>query len=95
MKIIHGVLPGLALLAILLAACDRDRPQTGASDPGLDAEPVGSSATRSDELAPVPPPRPLVQATVPVKPDSGLSFTDLDKNMDSGISRAPAHRTHL
>ncbi|MEJ7746260.1 MAG: hypothetical protein WKF61_05825 [Luteimonas sp.] len=87
MNTVYGLLPGLVLSALLLGACDRDRPATGADAPGVNAEPVGSSATRSDEQAPVPRPRPRMQATVPAKPDSGLSFTDLDKNMDSGISR--------
>lgn len=79
-----GLLPGLLLSALLLGACDRDRPATGADAPGVADEPV---ATGSDEQVPVPPPRPQVQAPVPVKPDSGLSFTDLDKNMDSGVTR--------
>lgn len=83
MKNVHAVLPGLVLSAFLLGACDRDRPATGADAPAVAPESV---ADRGDELAPAPPP-PRVPATVPVKPDSGQSFTDLDKNMDSGISR--------
>ncbi|MDQ3039978.1 MAG: EF-hand domain-containing protein [Pseudomonadota bacterium] len=91
MKNIYGLLPGLVLSAFLVSACDRDRPATGADAPGGAADSV---ADRSDELAPAPPP-PRVPVNVPVKPDSGQSFTDLDKNMDSGISRDELARTEM
>lgn len=82
MNNVYGLLPGLVLSACLLGACDRDRPATVADAPGVAAESV---VNRSDEPVPAPPPR--AREPVAVKPDSGQSFTDLDKNMDSGISR--------
>lgn len=92
MNTVNGLLPGIVLCALLLGACDRERPATGADAAGVDAEPF---ATPSDDLAPIPPARPQERATVTVKPDSGLSFTDLDKNMDSGISRNELSPTEM
>lgn len=91
MKIVHAVLPALVLSTFLLGACDRDRPATGAEAPAVAPESV---ADRVDELAPPPPP-PRVAGTVPVKPDSGQSFTDLDKNMDSDVTRDELPMTEM
>ncbi len=74
----------LLLLAVALSTtlfmvgCDRDR----------DVEPAANAATTpavepapAMEPAPAPEPAPAVAMT-----DSGMSFTDMDKNMDSGIT---------
>lgn len=84
MNTVNGLLPGLILSALLLSACDRDRPETGADTASVADESVTGTSDQSAPVAESPAP---ARAPVPVKPDSGQSFTDLDKNMDSGISR--------
>ncbi|MEO6155878.1 MAG: hypothetical protein ABIP16_09160 [Thermomonas sp.] len=94
MNTVTGLLPGLVLCALMLGACscDRDRPASDVDATGLDTEPF---ATPSDEMAPPPPVRPQKREAVTVKPDSGQSFTDLDKNMDSGVSRDELSPTEM
>ncbi|MDQ3161108.1 MAG: hypothetical protein M3Q51_08850 [Pseudomonadota bacterium] len=85
MNTVNGLLPGLVISLLLLSACERDRPDTAASAAEVtdefDHEPL-------ETTVPVAEAPPTAGAPAPVKPDSGQSFTDLDKNMDSGISRS-------
>ncbi|HVR80868.1 MAG TPA: EF-hand domain-containing protein [Luteimonas sp.] len=74
----------LALAATLVvAACDRDRNP----DSHRDAEPAaGADTTQAVDSAPLPETA-RVHGPAPVMLDSGMSFTDMDKNMDSGVTR--------
>lgn len=75
---------------LVMAACDRD--------PDPDAE---SAATKADTTAmaePAPAATPEsepVRTPAPVVTDSGMSFTDMDKNMDSGVTRDELAETEM
>lgn len=79
------LLLALALLTILLPACRRDNAPDSSRSP--DSEDVGDApAVGAPAVAePVPAARPV--GVPPPVNDSGMSFTDMDKNMDSGITR--------
>lgn len=66
--------------ALFVTACDRDK----APAPSADA-----TATPAPDVAPAPAPMPadtMPAATAPAMMDSGMSFADMDKNHDGGIT---------
>lgn len=91
MKHSHGLLPFVLLFALILGACDRERDTPSTEAPGIAVD----SRVHSVESVPEPAAASGPHAVVPSIPDSGKSFTDLDKDMDSGISRTELATTEM
>ncbi len=88
MKPCTPLLLALALSTLLVSACGRDGESN--NSPGAESEDFGEAPDVGVPTVAEPSPvarSPPAPASAPVKPDSGLSFTDLDKNMDSGVTR--------
>lgn len=78
----------LVLLTILLSACGRDGKPDSSRGPGSEDYGNASGMSPPPVAEPTPAARPTpLSAPTSVNRDSGMSFTDLDKNMDSGVTR--------
>ena len=76
--------------ALVIVGCGPDRPPGGDGMRTVQAE---ASSTNEPTAEPYPAPR--QQPGAPVVRDSGMSFTDMDKNMDSGITRDELAETEM
>jgi Ca2+-binding EF-hand superfamily protein len=76
-----GLLLALGLAAILLAACDRERGRSTDRDgiPAANARPHAPDAVAE-------PPAPA-RSSAPAIVDNGMSFTDMDRDMDGAVTR--------
>lgn len=94
MKPLIPRLLAIGLSALLVSACGRDEESTNSPRPEsadvgeTPAVGVPTVAEPFSEARSAP-------ASAPVKRDSGLSFTDLDKNMDSDVTRDELPMTEM
>ena len=86
----------VGLSALLVSACRRDGESNNAPD--AQSADFGEAPAVSAPAVAEPSPRARTVPTpnsAPVKRDSGLSFTDLDKNMDSDVTRDELPMTEM
>lgn len=74
------------LIALLVVGCDRNRASHAQATPAMESPASGDTVSNEPVLPTPPPERAAVVASAPVT-DSGMSFTDMDKNMDGGVTR--------